>query len=196
MEEEEGQTWTKKKKRQTIWGNFDFGISANFDFGQTGVEFSEVELVKVSSIFDLSAYPERVSLLAVWMSFKNYSFQDERNLEAQLIRRRNGRQIVEVVGAEGVDDEVPNVWVAIQSKTGFWQEPKWVSCSPMMLPDSRPFVVIANWIGGVIIQRMTLEEKAEIVMTLQLDFRVLGDKRDQGGCDFCSVCSSFGVDTM
>ena len=33
----------------------------------------------------------------------------------------------------------------------------------------------------VIIQRMTLEEKAEIVVTPQLDLWVLGDSRDQGG---------------
>ena len=47
-----------------------------------------------------------------------YSFHDEGNLEAQFIRMRcNVRQIAEVVGAEGADeDEVPKVWVAIQSK--------------------------------------------------------------------------------
>ena len=45
---------------------------------------------------------------------------------------------------------------------------------------------------------MTLEEKAEIVVTPQLDPRVLGDSRDQGGRrhprfrDAVSVCESAG----
>ena len=117
-----------------------------------------------------------------------YSFQDEGKLEARLVEmRRNARQIAEVLGAEGVDeDEVPKAWVAIQSKD-------WISAgtevdSPLTNDVARfqalgDYGLLLSPTGSepVIIQRMTFEEKTEIVVTTQLDLRVLGHSRDQGG---------------
>ena len=73
---------------------------------------------------DLGACPERVTPLVRAApgpssvdAAQIYFFQNEGNLEARLVEmRHNARQIAEVLGAEGVDqDEVPNAWVAIQS---------------------------------------------------------------------------------
>ena len=116
-----------------------------------------------------------------------YSFQDEGNLEARLVgMRRNARQIAKVLGAEGVDeDKVPKAREAIQSKD-------WISgtgVGPPLTDDVARFQALGDYglllspTGSepVIFQRMTLEEKTEILVTPQLDLRVLGDSRDQGG---------------
>ena len=121
---------------------------------------------------DLGAYPERVTphvRAAPWPSSvdeaQHFSFQDEGNLEARLVEmRRNARQIAEVLGGEGVDeDEVPKAWVAIQSKD-------WISAGtevgPPLTDDVARFQALGDYglldsptgTEPVITQRMTLEE--------------------------------------
>ena len=144
---------------------------------------------------NLGTHPESVIPLdrgAPWPRGVNaaqvYPLQDEGDLEARLlVMRRTARQIAEVLGAEDMnEDEVSKVWVAVQSKD-------WISAgSEVSLPlidDVTRFHVLGDYglalsLAGsepVIIQRMTLEEEAEFVGTPQLDLRVLGDNRNQGG---------------
>ena len=101
----------------------------------------------------------------------------EGDLEARLVgMRRDARQIAEVLGAEGRDeDEVSKVWVAIQSKD-------WISAGTevglLLIDGATRFQALGDYglalsLAGsepVIIQRMTLEEKAEIVVTLSWTF--------------------------
>ena len=101
--------------------------------------------------------------------------------------RRTARQIAEVLGAEGVEeDDVPKVWVATQSKD--WFSAGTEVGQPLIGDDTR-FQTLGEYglalsptvTEPVITQRMTMEEKAEFVGTPQLDLQVLGDNRDQGG---------------
>ena len=101
-----------------------------------------------------------------------YPIQDEGDLEARLVGMRpNARQVAEVLGAEGRDEhDVPKVWVALQSKD-------WISAGTEiglpLIDDVAKFQALGDYGlalspagSGPVIQRMTLEEKAEIVVTL------------------------------
>ena len=144
-----------------------------------------------SGVRDLGAHPERVTPLvraAPWPSGVDvalvYPFQDEGDLEARLVgMRRNARQLAELLGAEGMgEDEVPKVWVAIQSKDSILAG---TEVGVPLIDDVPRFQALGDCglalspAGSepVIIQRMTLEEKAEIVATPQLDLRVPGRGR-------------------
>ena len=140
---------------------------------------------------DLGTHPDRVVPLnrgPPWPRTQVYNFQDEGDLEARLsVMRRTARQMADVLGAEGVEeDDVPKVWVATQSQD-------WISAGaevsqPLISDDTRfqnlgacGLVLSPTGSEPVITQRMTMEEKAEFVRTFELDLRVLGDNRNQGG---------------
>ena len=99
--------------------------------------------------------------------------------------QRTASQIADVLGAERVEeDEVPKVWVVIQSKD-------WISAgtevSQPLIGDDTRFQTLGEYglalssTGSepVIVQCMTMEENAEFVGTPLFDLRVLGDNRDQ-----------------
>ena len=144
---------------------------------------------------DLGTHPERVTTLVLGAPWPRevdaaqvYPFQDQGDLDARpLVMRRTARQLAEVLGAEGMDeDEISKVWVAVQSKD-------WISAGTEVgLPltdDVTRFQVLCDYglalsptgPEPVIVQHMTLEEKSEFVGTPQANLRVLGDSRDQGG---------------
>ena len=112
---------------------------------------------------DLEAYPERVTPLVrvapwlpVWMPLKLIPFRMKDILRLSLSRYwiSEGTELVLPI----TDD------VARFQALG--------DCGLLLSPTgSEP----------VIILRMTMEEKTDIVVTPQLDLRVLGDSRDQGG---------------
>ena len=94
-------------------------------------------------------------------------------------------KVAEVLGADCMDEhDVPKVWVALQSKD-------WISAGTEiglpLIDDVAKFQALGDYglplspAGSEpVIQRMTLEEKAEIVVTPQLDLRLLRDSRDLG----------------